>query len=328
MKNFFIKATDLFFCSRPVLLIPVWAFFLFGYYHGCLVRQHTLGTVSVEIPSTGLPVYFFYSLPGKTWLVILLFSLLMSATYILNQIADVDTDRKNRGFPLLAKGVIQIREARTLAIGLTAGVIVSAIFINKEFFLLFSAAALIGIVYNLPPFRFSGRPVLDFLSNAAGYGFLAFFLGWLTAGAELSGNMVIAATPYFLLMAAGSIASTVPDIPGDRAENKITTSVWLGIRKSACLGLVCIIAAFLTAFPAGDWIVLSAAVPAAASFLLLVVKPEKKNAYPAYQFGGGILILIALALYPLFLLLSVFFFIVTRIYFKARHGIHYPSLGK
>ncbi|MDR2578651.1 MAG: hypothetical protein LBC70_07595, partial [Chitinispirillales bacterium] len=97
MKKLFITVTDLFFLTRPVIIVPVWGFCAFGVY--------------------GFGNKFFIHLEPSQYLLILLYSLAPAAVYVVNQMADYEVDKCNEGFPLLVRGNISMKAA-----GVCAGV--------------------------------------------------------------------------------------------------------------------------------------------------------------------------------------------------------------
>ena len=323
----FRRFCDLFFVGRPMLLIPVWAYFIFGYIRGLEFAPNNKYSLEFVIPVVQYPFRIIYGLDLKSVLSLTAFSVLMMGVHILNQIADIETDKKNAGFPLLARGVIRKRTVMIETAVFFAASIITAAIIGKGFLILFVCAILLGYVYSMPPLRWSGRPILDFLSNAVGYGFITFFLGWMSSGNQNLEKMFICSLPYFLLMTAGSIASTIPDMPGDEAEGKKTTSVWLGIRISAALGITELVCAGIIGWFLNDMTAVVVAAFALTAFLRLFFRPVLQNAYPAYQLGGGLLVLVALLIFPPLLGVSLLFFIATKAYFYFVHNVNYPKLG-
>lgn len=317
------KPADLLFLTRPILLVPVWAYFILGYVEAI---GHARPAVAGILP---LPLGLSLVLhpPGSTWLVLLVFSVLMAGVHVLNQIADMDTDKKNPGFPLLARGVVPLR----FAIGETLVLLVIAVACSWALGpvngMLFSGAIVLGFLYCMRPFRWSGRPILDFLSNAAGYGLITFCLGWHTATGELSIDALLRAVPYCSLMIAGSIASTVPDLPGDIAEGKKTTVVRFGIRNAAIIGACGLVIAIILSIAFRLVIPLFVGVLSMPFFAKLILKPTRGNGYPAYQIGGGALVLIALLLCPPALVLSLVVLFSTKVYFWTAHRVRYPKMG-
>lgn len=318
MRRFLATLTDAFFLMRPLILVPVWGFSFLGYAR------------AVAVSRTSPPIIV---LPLSTWGAVawvLVFSLSVGAVYVLNQLADLDADRNNDGFALLAKGVggkpLAIRTALFCAV-LSVGIPLIG---GKPPLAVFSALALVvGILYSFKPTRFSGRPVLDFLSNGLGYGAIAFGAGWyLGQGAGQWYWCCLSAVPYVLLMCGGSISSTVGDIQGDRADNKITTAVMLGPRKSQMLALVCILLGGTTGFfLAGDIVAVTVASMVAPLYVYSLIKNDSRSIEASYKIGGASMMLVAAVRVPALAILGVGIILLTRIYFGVRHGIAYPSLG-
>jgi chlorophyll synthase len=311
-----------------MLLIPVWSYFLYGYYFGQLLLPVQKHTFILSLPLLRYPVQIMYGLNIHALLFLFAFSLLVGGIYILNQIADIETDRKNPGFPLLAREIVSKRTAIIETVILFLCSLTFAFFIEGRSLVLFVPALVLGYTYSMPPFRWSGKPVLDFISNAAGYGCLTFFLGWMASGNQQWEKMFLHALPYCLLMVAGSIASTIPDMPGDAMEHKMTTSLWLGIRKSSIIAAVALAGAATAGFLLHDLFAVSTALLALLLCIRLLFAPERKNAYPVYQLGGGLVALIPLLFCPPILAVAALTVIGTKIYFWKMHGTVYPRMGQ
>jgi 4-hydroxybenzoate polyprenyltransferase len=262
------------------------------------------------------------------YLTILLFSLAVAAVYIMNQISDVEVDKKNVGMPLIARGIVSIRAA--VAVLLFCALFSVFLLIVHRNIVAAGAgitALLLGYLYCFKPFRFSGKPVADFLSNAFGYGVIAFAVGWHSGGGKLfSIAFLDNALPYFLLMCAGSISSTLPDIEADRTDGKNTTAVVFGSVPSHILATGFLVAAAGAGYAVNDRI---AMVCAAASFPFYILFLVKRNALfmeATYKVGGGLCMIAAFFSMPFFIPAAGVVFFSTWVYFKIRHGILYPSL--
>jgi 4-hydroxybenzoate polyprenyltransferase len=309
------KALDAVFLCRPVLLIPVWAFCLFGY-----VRGRSVYT------GYGALVGWRSSQPHVLlWTAV--FSLSVGCIYVINQIADIEADRNNEGFALLPHGGVSL----TLAWGVAAVLAVLSVGPSLAFrptvAVLSLAAVGIGLVYSLKPARLSGRPVADFLTNALGYGVIAFGVGWHLAGERIvSLSFLQAASPYFLLMCGGSISSTLPDLPSDREHAKTTTAVALGTMRAHLLATLLVASAVVAAVLANDplaAVVVCATIPL---YLLFMVYKGRRPMEATYKVGGTI-VMLAAALFCLeFAIAAVAVFFATRFYFRRRFGVSYPSL--
>jgi len=246
----------------------------------------------------------------------------------MNQIADIEVDRKNGGVPLVASGIVSIPSATVMIILFSLLSLILPVLFHSPVVALAAAVTLVtGYVYSFKPFRFSGRPFADFLSNAFGYGIIAFGVGWTVAGKTLiSTSFLLSALPYFFLMAGGSISSTLPDRNGDRADGKNTTAVVLGVIKAHTLALSLLIVGLIAGWCRHD---LFAEVCTAVSlpfYFMFYWKKERFFMEATYKIGGTLCMVAAFAALPLFIPLAIVVFIATWLYFRIRHGISYPSL--
>ncbi len=296
---------DFIFLTRPILLVPVWTFLLLGYYRAGGDR---------------------FVLHSNFLLVFLIYTLLIGSIYILNQITDIKSDAINKKHLLLAEGIISVRSASIACVILLAVAFVFATRLPPLFFSFFLISFLFGIIYSVPPFKFKDRPILDFVINAFGYGFLNFSIGWLTQR-PLSGDTFLSALPYTFAVGALFINTTILDIEGDKRSKAITTSIFLGknnaLRLSSVLLILCVASSILVK----DMICLIAAVIALPLFVFAFVKDDTKYVLLSIRIGGPILVLLVGILFPYFLLLVLLVFLFLRIYYKKQFSMVYPSLS-
>ena len=305
--------TDICMVTRPVLLIPVWGFSALGFQRALQLQKKSSFLVTDSV---------------HAYLLILLFSLSVASVYILNQIADIEVDKNNGGMPLIAREVISRKTAWGAATIFGLFPVITGL-ITKEYVIAVASVAtiILGYIYSFKPFRFSGKPIADFLSNATGYGIIAFGVGWASTGLPVTSmHFIWSSLPYFLLMCAGSISSTLPDYEGDRNDGKNTTTVVFGYTFAHILAMLSLGAALLTALLQNDSI---AGICAAVSLPFYFGYLFKRTAFfmeSTYKIGGGLCMLAAFAAMPLFLLPAFIVFTATWLYFRIRHGINYPSL--
>jgi 4-hydroxybenzoate polyprenyltransferase len=303
---------DAIFVTRPIILVPVWGYFLIGYYSA--IKE------SLTAP-------FLFSISNSGWISLALITMAVASTYILNQIVDIKTDSQNDGLPLIAKGRFPIETAKIECLILGIAPLVISPFISKELFFLILSATILNITYNLKPFYFTGRPFLDFLSNAIGFGFVAFGLGWFSAlnfKTTLSTDIIKNALPYFLFMAAGSINSTIPDIKGDKSTGKITTVVLLGEKWSNVLSLLFLFVALGFSANNHDKLAIVTAIFCIPVFARYQITGNYKHALQTFQIGGGLLMILIAVIVPAFFVTGIIIYLCTRLYFKKRHGFKYP----
>ncbi len=160
---------DYVFLLRPMILVPVWTFFLLGAWHASR--------------TTGAPLDYTRLLAG-----IASFTAIVGAAYIVNQITDREADRASGKLFLISHGVIDAKSAWTLAGTLTIlSIAAAAILLPRGFTFILLAGAALGAAYSLEPFRLKRRPVLDVLANAVANGMLNTLAGWAAIGAPLEG---------------------------------------------------------------------------------------------------------------------------------------------
>ena len=110
----------------------------------------------------------------------ILASLISSVNYIVNQIADVEfdkrhPDKKTRPIP---SGKITIFRAEILAFILLFGsLLVANIFYNVNFLYVLGSLWIAGILYNIRPIRLKNIPYLDVISESLNNP-IRFLLGW------------------------------------------------------------------------------------------------------------------------------------------------------
>lgn len=312
IKNLFSFISDLFFICRPMLLIPVWGFIAFGYFRGS------------STPVTLLR----WNLSPKVYLLSVVFSLSVGAVYIFNQLADIEVDKKNGGLPLIASGIVSEKIAWFCAIALALFSIITPLFWGEYALVILAViSVVIGLLYSFKPFFFSGRPFLDFLTNSFGYGTVAFGAGWFLAGKDiLSVEFFFNSLPYFFLMSAGSISSTLPDLDGDRAEGKKTTAVAFGVMNAHTIATICLCISAILALQTKDTVVLLCSLISFPFYILLYFKRNDIVIESTYKIGGALCMVCAGVLFPAVLAFGLLVFIVTWLYFRIRHGVSYPSL--
>jgi 4-hydroxybenzoate polyprenyltransferase len=301
---------DYVFLIRPTLLVPVWTLFLIGYYRGLVFYGRGEER---------------FAIPGKLIYVFILYSALMGAVYILNQIVDRETDKRNQKLFLLSANIVPLRRAIFEMLILFAAPVVLSLFLGGACFLLFAVSLVMGILYSAPPSRTKGRPILDLFSNGLGYGMVNFLVGWIAAG-PVGRPAFIHSIPYCLAVGGVFLNTTIPDIKGDRADGAITTGVSLGEVRTAALGLVLVILAGLVSILLKDLVCLASAVVATPFFIVAVLKRERKWYLRSFRIGAPTLVIAAAILFPYYIVLLLLTLFSMKIYYRRRFDMSYPSI--
>ena len=294
---------------RPTLLIPVWTLVLVGYHHAGQFDTSTRLGFNWCILST-----------------ICLYSMLSGGCYIVNQIADRETDEVNGKLYLIERGYVRIPilkfEATVLILGATIWSVLQ--FRNNiPYLVLITISTVLGLMYSVRPIRLKGKPIIDLAANAIGYGCVAFLIGWVSV---LSVSLVAlqSSIPYVLCVAAAFVNTTLPDLSGDRRSNDLTTGILLGVRYSCQFSLVLLVCAILASLWMHDSIALITTMICFPFFVYMNFKREIKTIILSTRIGILALSLIVCIHIPMYaiLLVSTIFFV--RWYYAARLGIKYP----
>jgi 4-hydroxybenzoate polyprenyltransferase len=288
---------------RPTLFLPLWLFFLLGVHHA-----------EGEISSRAVSAFILYTM-------------LMGGVYIFNQIVDRESDKKNTKLFLLSDDLIPLKNAYIEMGILFAVSILGSLLLGLYVFAAFLVSLFLGITYSLPKVETKGRPFLDIIWNAAGYGVLALIVGWMAVSAP-SGSMFLTSIPYFFAVAAVFVNTTIPDIEGDKEESKVTTGVFLGKQKTLFLAVILDLVAIISACFLGErgYICLIGAGLAFPIFLIAYIRQTKKTILFSFRAVPGILAIIVCIVTPIIIPLFVGVLGVQKVYYKRKFNINYPNV--
>jgi 4-hydroxybenzoate polyprenyltransferase len=317
------QAFDYIAILRPLLLIPVWTMVLLGYY-----RASDEFATQIHLPVVGNIGIVLRPHEGVL-ITLLIYSLLMGAIYILNQLTDSRTDEINGKLYLvpygyLKKGSLKIQ----IAILLSASIILAFLKSPLVYSMLVLVSIVLGIMYSVPPIRLKGRPIVDLLANASGFGVIAFAVGW-TSQAEFSTRLILDSLPYFLCVSAAFINTTIPDMKGDIRNGDITTGVFFGVRKSCLISTIILCLAILTSLYRRDFIPLTASAISLPFFIYMTIsnwnqRLNIRSITMATQISVMVLSLLTALLIPLYIILLIFTILMVKLYYQVRFGISYP----
>ena len=310
---------------RPLLLMPAWTMLLLGYYNGVgkkLVAAQSMTTIG------GMPV--IWRPDGKILITLLLYSLLMGAVYILNQISDSHTDEINGKLHLVAQGYMKERTLKIQAgILLLASALAAFLKFPSTYVYLILLSMILGVLYSVPPVRLKGKPILDLLANAAGFGLVAFAVGW-TSSTTFSMDIILKCSPYVLCISAAFINTTIPDMRGDRQNGDITTGIFLGIRNSCIVSTILVGSVPLVSLLLGDFICLTASVLSLPFFIYMTISnwDEQSPNFSAINLATKVslmLLSLLIAIFiPLYFVLLIITLLLMKLYYQMRFGISYP----
>lgn len=298
-----LRYLDYLFITRPVLMPPVWTILLLGYQRS-----------------------FFYSGQKEKigWVFVLIF-FLIGGIYILNQIFDKKSDLLNKKLFFLSSGFVKDLEAWIEATSFIFLSVCCAFFISTNLGILFVLGFFLGYLYSCPPFFLKNRPLLGFLSNASGHGCLVFLIGW-QINSNINFEALLFSLPYFLAVSAVYLNTTLPDIEGDRKTSKITLGVKLGVLRVSFISSILVLISIFLSLSFKDYPFFFSALLSFPFFIRAFLTKKEKNIILSTKSAVLFLSIIA-GIYHLwyFLVLIVGFF-GTRLYYKKRFGMTYPTL--
>lgn len=163
--------------------------------------------------------------------------LLWTATLLINDAYDVETDRRNprKASSPLVQGVVKAGWAKQVAHGAALVALVLASLLGATFLSLTGACLVLAWAYSVPPLRLKSVPGADVAVNAVGIGVLAGLAGWSLA--RPIGEFPFAFLPQGLLVATAIyVPTTLVDLEPDRAAGEHTVATVLGEQRAYRVG--------------------------------------------------------------------------------------------
>jgi 1,4-dihydroxy-2-naphthoate octaprenyltransferase len=213
------------------------------------------------------------------------------------------------------------------------GLLIGALLLDWVMVALFCASLVLGALYNLPPASLKDRAWGGTVANFLGHGMITFLVGWYAAkmGEKLDPEVLKAGltgalSPGFA-NAAVYVTTTIADADGDKTTGKRTFCVVYGERKTAVFAAVCCFAAavFALLLERNQWTMVVPALVSLFFFIILVASTSRTTAFRAFKWPVFLLSAIVAVFVPLYALLIFATFYGSRIYYRRRFGIEYPT---
>jgi 4-hydroxybenzoate polyprenyltransferase len=322
VPKIYLKLLDHIFLLRIPLLAPVWTILLLGWITGN--PQSTIG---------GSFILNANPLNHSLWLIIFGFSLNVVSIYVVNQIVDVESDRINNKLFILPNGFVSIPAAWFIAVVCATSGMLIAIHFGKTITILFILSLLLGIFYNLPPANLKNRAIGGVVANALGHGMLTYLVGWYLVNsstpisADLIMKSILASLSATFANGAVYLATTVPDAEGDRCTGKQTFCVKYGARNTAVLAAILCLLSLLSAYfiSYNSWVMILPAALSTFFFIKFAISNEQKSAFKAFKWPVFLLTIFVTIFIPEYAVLIIATFIFSRIYYKKRFNLEYPT---
>ncbi|HEX9913207.1 MAG TPA: UbiA family prenyltransferase [candidate division Zixibacteria bacterium] len=298
-----LKYLDYIFVLRPVLMVPVWTILLLGYYQGSRDASFDKSLLWLFLFAT-----FF-----------------IGGVYLLNQIYDLETDRKNKKLFFLAEGYISKKNAWVLTVFSYLFSVLPAYFLSLTIGIIFTLGLIFSFFYSAPPFTLKNKTYAGLLANLISHGSLVFLAGFC-ARSGFSLRAVLFSLPYALAVGAVYINTTIPDIEGDKMVEKMTFGVKYGTFKSALVSTILVLLSIILSIVFLDLPFLFSAVLSFPFYLLALLTKEAGKSVLASKVSILFLSLAAGYFYSWYFIILILGFLGTRLYYKERFGLEYPGL--
>ena len=327
IKRVFSFVFDAIFLIRPTLLIPVWTILFLGW---ITAVERDFFDFSFDLFSPIVKMFFVFTAVAG-WI------------YIVNQIADRESDKINKKLFILSENHIPVSFAWVFAVILLVFSLAGAWFwLDLVCFAVILTAAVMGVFYNLPPFKLKDTAWGGFLANCFGHGILTYFAGWYVGlmstsdGVNLSQMFIIPVKGFLFALSAGFangavyLTSTISDIEGDKKVGKKTFAVKYGAKNTTLLATISVILSFFTAFliPHQNWIMVIPAALCVPLFYSLYRTQNIEKAFQTFRYPVVILSAMTALFVPAYAILVFAVVIASRIYYKKRFNLDYPSFRK
>ncbi len=151
----------------------------------------------------------------------------------LNQIYDLEIDRRNKPDRPLISGEMSLREAWIISIFFYVFALLISLFISWIFALMVWIAAFCTIIYSAPPLRTKQHWLAATLTIAIPRGALLKVAGWSVLRDVDNTEPWFIGSIFGLFLLGAVTTKDYADIPGDQQENCITLPIRFGVKKSA-----------------------------------------------------------------------------------------------
>jgi 4-hydroxybenzoate polyprenyltransferase len=310
--NFWQSRLDYFFVLRPMLFFPGWSTMMAGYF---------IQSKSIWIPAFQFHINYIHLLS-----VLVGFAMIMGSSFVLNQLKDVESDRKNKKLFIISNGILSTKAVWIETIILSSLSILIAFLIKLEVGILFILFFIVtGLLYNFAPAKMKDRPWGSLLANGL-MGWLAFSIGWVS-NQEISFELVIDSLPYLCFNTALYLFTTIPDREGDKISGKKTIAVIFRIKNIIYPAIILFLIGILFSIWSTDRQALIFYILSLPLFINTLVSKKTENTIRATKYGILFFALSICLRWPAYFLMMVTGFFGTKWYFKNRFNFDYPNFA-
>ena len=298
---------------RPILFFPGWTTLLAGYWMAS----------GLEWP---LEVNWFPQTDKTLIKNFLGFGAAMGSIFIFNQLEDIESDQLNHKLFLLGEGFIAESSGWFFAIILATASLILSWFVGIQLLIIIICFLVIsGYAYNYPPLTCKNYPIRGLFANMA-MGALAFLAGWIVVE-PLNLAAVIQGLPFLGYNTALYLLTTLPDAAGDKDTDKITIAVRLGYRTTLFIGFAVFFVTLVLSFFLENYLIFWLCVLLIPFGLIALFRQTLSATVLLLKMGILFFSLSVCCKFPLFFVMMIAAFVVSRWYYRRRFNLVYPTFG-
>jgi 4-hydroxybenzoate polyprenyltransferase len=311
-KQFWLTRLDYFFVLRPMLFFPGWSTMMAGYF--------------IESRSSWFPAYQLHINYADLLFLLFGFALIMGSSFVLNQLKDIESDKKNKKLFIISNGILSSRTIWWEVVILTVLSIVISFRINLQVGILVIIFFVVtGLLYNFPPAKMKDRPWGSLFANAM-MGWLAFSIGW-AANKSVNIDLLTDSIPYICFNTALYLFTILPDREGDRISGKKTMAVIFDMKNIIRLAFILYIAGLIVSIWLFDRQALTFYFFSLPFFIVTLTSSNVEHTIRATKYGILFFAVSICLRWPVYLGLMVLGFFGTKWYFKKRFDFNYPNFS-
>jgi len=148
------------------------------------------------------------------------------ATYVYNDVMDLEFDKLSHRERPLVSGVVSKRQALNMTVASAIGAIVLSVSLNLGAFFLALAGLVLAYAYSTPPFNFKDRFLLKHVATALGVA-ISNFLGGVAVGG-LRPTVLYGGGIFFILSMVLAALADMGDMDSDLAAGRRTLPIVMG----------------------------------------------------------------------------------------------------
>ena len=311
-----VPRLDIFMLFRPTLFFSVWVMICIGMYIASIINNNTEMNIIV------------YDV--NTTILFLGISLICGATFILNQVSDLETDKINKKVFLLNE---IIEPEKALSTSKIINMIGFSLLLFADWIVAIPALFIFiiwGILYNNGKFNFKGNPWLGFCSNLL-CGYLLILCGMLYNRFDVEYyilflNSIKYIIPFIFAYGSVVLLANIPDIKGDQAIDKNTLTVVFGKKNTIIIATLLCFFSLLVGLYIEEPLSSTASLSSIPFFLFALLRGENKDITRSIRYPIFLLNFYVLTIYPLLVFPILLFYYLSKYYYWHRFSLHYPTL--